>query len=96
MYGVLSVGGETRQTPVAKNTVQHSYQEDWKEWAVEEVEGHLLELNMYDQDTSSSDEFLGYAAVDLTTQTQVTHQFNNAQARTGGGKSVGFERNVIK
>ena len=96
VYGVLSVGGETRQTAVAKNTVQHSYQEDWKEWAVEEVEGHLLELNMYDQDTSSSDEFLGYAAVDLTTQTQVTHQFNNAQARTGGGKSVGFERNVIK
>ena len=90
------MGGETRQTAVAKNTVQHSYQEDWQEWAVEEVEGHLLELNMYDQDTSSTDEFLGYAAVELSTLAQVTHQFNNGQARTVGGMSVGFEPNVMK
>ena len=50
VYGVLSVGRERRQTAVTQNTVQHTYQEDWMKWAVEEVEGHLLELNMYDQD----------------------------------------------
>ena len=44
VYGVLSVGGERRQTGVAKNTVQHSYEEEWKEWVVEEVEGHLRSL----------------------------------------------------
>ena len=35
---------------MTQNTVQHTYQKDWMKWAVEEVEGHLLELNMYDQD----------------------------------------------
>ena len=85
------MGRERRQ-----NTVQRTYQEDWMKWAVEEVEGHLLELNMYDQDSSSTDEFLGYAAVDLTTLAQVTHHFNSAQARTVRGQSLGFEPNVIK
>ena len=35
---------------MTQNTVQRTYQQDWMKWAVEEVEGHLLELNMYDQD----------------------------------------------
>ena len=94
VYGVLSLGAERRQTGVVKNSIQHSY-EEWHEWLVEEMEGHLLELNMYDQDTSSSDEFLGYAALDLATLTQATHQFN-APKLNKREKTVTLEPNVIK
>ena len=43
------------------------------EFPLEVVDGHLVEINMYDDDTSSSDEFLGYAAVDVHSSMQTPH-----------------------
>jgi len=48
------------------------------------VDGHLVEINMYDDDTSSSDEFLGYAAVDVHSSMQTPH-FLSKQKATGQG-----------
>ena len=60
---------------MAKNTVQHTW-EEWYEFPLEEVDGHIVEVNMYDKDKMSSDEFLGYAAIDIKTFSQVVHLFN--------------------
>jgi hypothetical protein len=35
------------------------------EFPLEEVDGHMVEINMYDKDHTSKDEFLGYAAIDV-------------------------------
>jgi len=81
---------------VASNSVQHTY-EEWHEWLVEELEGHVVELNMYDQDSSSSDEFLGFAALDLATLSQTSHQFNGLSlSGRKKEKPFLFEPNVIK
>jgi hypothetical protein len=29
------------------------------------MDGHMVEINMYDKDHTSKDEFLGYAAIDV-------------------------------
>ena len=60
---------------MAKNTVKHTW-EEWYEFPLEEVDGHVVEVNMYDKDKMSSDEFLGYAAIDIKTFSQVVHLFN--------------------
>ena len=76
MFGVLSLGGESYKTSVVKNSVSASF-DTWHVWLVEEAGGHVVEGNMYDRDQLSSDEFLGYAAVDVETMSQVSHQYNN-------------------
>ncbi len=35
------------------------------EFPLEEMDGHMVEINMYDKDHTSKDEFLGYAAIDV-------------------------------
>ena len=76
VYGTVSVGSEMYQTPVKKNSLEAKW-DDWAEWLGEEGDGHVVEINMYDMDTTSSDEFLGYAAIDVSSMTQINHQYNN-------------------
>ena len=76
VYGTVNIGSETYQTPVKKNSVEATW-DGWAEWLVEHVDGHVVEVNVYDMDTTSSDEFLGYAAIDVSSMTQVSHQYNN-------------------
>ena len=88
VYGRVSLGAEVLETSVASNSVEAAWTQ-WAEWLVEEVAGHVVEVNMWDRsgprssevrrghvphvcrDKASSDEFLGHAAVDLGTMTQV-------------------------
>ena len=37
------------------------------EFPLELIDGHVVEVNLYDKDKSSSDEFLGYAAIGTIT-----------------------------
>ena len=76
VYGTVSLGSETYQTPVKKNSLDAKW-DVWAEYLVEEVDGHVVEVNMYDRDTPTSDEFLGYAAIDVSSMTQINHQYNN-------------------
>ena len=76
VFGVLSLGGESYKTSVVKNSVSASF-DTWHVWLVEEAGGHVVEVTMYDRDQLTSDEFLGYAAVDVETMSQVSHQYNN-------------------
>ena len=71
----MNIGSEQFKTSVAKNSIEASFDE-WMEWLVEEPTGHLLEINLYDQDHASSDEFLGYAGLDVMDMVQVQHQYN--------------------
>ena len=80
-YATIGIGGDERTTVVAKNTVQHTW-EEWYEFPLEEVDGHVVEVNMYDRDKASSDEFLGYAAIDIKTFSQVKHLFNRGTTPT--------------
>jgi len=64
VYGIIGLGGKEWRSGVKKNSVEATW-EDWYEFPLELLDGHLVELNMYDDDSSSSDEFLGYAAVDV-------------------------------
>ena len=75
VYGVVSVGAQSFKTEVVKNSVSASF-DTWHVWLVEDVTGHVVQVNMYDQDKMSSDEFLGYAAVDMSSMAQIKHQFN--------------------
>ena len=43
------------------------------EFPLELLDGHILEINMYDKDHSSKDEFLGYAAIDVKNFMQQPH-----------------------
>ena len=89
VYGRVSLGAEVVETSVASNSVEAAWTQ-WAEWLVEEVAGHVVEVNMWDRsglvrsrevrrghvwhvcrDKASSDEFLGHAAVDLGTMTQL-------------------------
>jgi len=63
-YGLLTVGGEDRTTSVAKNTQQHTWNV-WHSFLLEEVEGHLLDVDIMDKDKASRDEFLGRAKFSL-------------------------------
>lgn len=74
-YATIGIGGDERTTVVAKNSVEHTW-EEWYEFPLEEVDGHIVEVNMYDRDKISTDEFLGYAAIDIKTFSQVKHIFN--------------------
>ena len=71
-YATIGLGGDERTTVVAKNSVQHTW-EEWYEFPLEELDGHIVEVNMYDKDKMSKDEFLGYAAIDIRTFSQVKH-----------------------
>ena len=35
------------------------------EFPLEEMDGHIVEINLYDKDHGSKNEFLGYAAIDV-------------------------------
>ena len=93
VYGTVNVGSETYQAPVKKNSLEARW-EDWAEWVVEEVDGHVVEVNMYDRDSTSSDEFLGYAAIDVSSMTQINHQYNNQSNSRGTEDS--FPSGTIK
>jgi len=80
-YAVIGVGGEEIRTVVAKNTIQHTW-EEWYEFLLEELDGHIVEVNMFDKDKASSDEFLGYAGIDIKTFSQKNHIFNQGQSST--------------
>jgi len=64
VYGVIGLGGKEWRSRVVKNSVAANW-EEWYEFPLELLDGHVVEVNMYDDDSSSSDEFLGYAAVDV-------------------------------
>merc|ERR1719244_346691 len=64
VYAVVGVGGKEWSTKVKKNSIKATW-DDWYEFPLEEFDGHVVELNLFDDDTSSADEFLGYAAVDV-------------------------------
>ena len=89
-YAKIGIGGDERTTVVAKNSVQHTWDE-WYEFPLEEVDGHVVEVNMYDRDKMSSDEFLGYAAIYIKTFSQVKHLFNRGTAakQVHSGKQAG-------
>merc|ERR1719244_30294 len=64
VYAMLGVGAQEWRSRVVKNSVQAVW-EEWYEFPLELIDGHVLEVNLYDKDSSSSDEFLGYAAIDV-------------------------------
>mgnify|MGYP001192802851 CR=1 FL=1 len=66
VYGRVSVGCRSFETSVVKNSVEAEWPDTYMEWLLEEAEGHWVEVSMYDSDKASSDEFLGYARVDLS------------------------------
>eukprot|EP00092_Neocalanus_flemingeri_P008919 GFUD01009594.1.p1 GENE.GFUD01009594.1~~GFUD01009594.1.p1 ORF type:complete len:558 (-),score=154.47 GFUD01009594.1:168-1682(-) len=86
-YATIGIGGDERTTVVAKNTVQHTW-EEWYEFPLEEVDGHVVEVNMYDRDKASSDEFLGYAAIDIKTFSQIKHLYNRGTAPAKQGQAA--------
>jgi len=92
VYGVLNIGSVSHQTRVVKNSQEASFSEVM-EWMVEEIEGHVLEVNIFDKDSGSSDEFLGYSAVDLSSMTQIAHHYN---AKNKKGTKNQLQPNVIR
>ena len=94
VYGVVSVGAESFKTGVVKNSVSASF-DTWHVWLVEDVAGHVVEVNMYDHDKMSSDEFLGYAAVDISSMSQIKHQFNAMSGKAKTNTSL-MTRNTIR
>jgi len=64
VYAKLGVGAQEWRSRVVKNSVQAVW-EEWYEFPLELIDGHVVEVNLYDKDKSSSDEFLGYAAIDV-------------------------------
>jgi len=72
VYAVVGVGGKEWSTKVKKNSIKATW-DDWYEFPLEEFDGHVVEVNMYDDDTSSADEFLGYAAIDVKNFMQQPH-----------------------
>lgn len=66
VYGRVSVGAQSFETSVVKNSVEAEWPESYMEWLLEDAEGHWVEVTMYDRDKASSDEFLGYARADLS------------------------------
>jgi len=66
VYGIIGLGGQEWRTLVVKNSIQATW-EEWYEFPLELLDGHLLEINLYDYDSSSSDEFLGYCSINVNT-----------------------------
>ena len=66
VYGRVNVGSKSFDTSVVKNSVEAGWPDTTMEWLLEEVEGHWVEVTMYDRDKASSDEFLGYARANLS------------------------------
>jgi len=66
VYGTIGLGGQEWRTRVVKNSIQANW-EEWYEFPLELLDGHLLEINLYDYDSSSSDEFLGYCSINVNT-----------------------------
>lgn len=64
VFATIGVGGEEWKSKVAKNTLDATW-EDWYEFPLEEMDGHIVEINLYDKDHGSKNEFLGYAAIDV-------------------------------
>ena len=97
VFGVLSLGGESYKTSVVKNSVSASF-DTWHVWLVEEAGGHVVEVTIYDRDQLSNDEFLGYAAVDVETMTQVSHQYNNNNKKSNNinTKNNNFKSSVLR
>ena len=48
VYGRVSLGAEVLETSVASNSVEAAWTQ-WAEWLVEEVAGHVVEVNMWDR-----------------------------------------------
>ena len=48
VYGRVSLGAEVVETSVASNSVEAAWTQ-WAEWLVEEVAGHVVEVNMWDR-----------------------------------------------
>ena len=48
VYGRVSLGAEVVETSVASNSVEAAWTQ-WAEWLVEEVAGHVGEVNMWDR-----------------------------------------------
>ena len=86
-YATIGLGGDERTTVVAKNSVQHTW-EEWYEFPLEELDGHIVEVNMYDKDKMSNDEFLGYAAIDIRTFSQVKHLLTHTMTKTGPAQTT--------
>jgi len=86
-YATIGLGGDERTTVVAKNSVQHTW-EEWYEFPLEELDGHIVEVNMYDKDKMSKDEFLGYAAIDIRTFSQVKHLLTHTMTKTGPAQTT--------
>ena len=95
VYGMVSLGGESYKTGVVKNSVSASF-DTWHVWLVEDVAGHVVEVNMYDKDKMSSDEFIGYAAVDITTKSQIKHQYNGRVHKERKDTSAEISQNTIR
>jgi len=81
VYGEVSVGAKHWSTTVIKNSQAATWNQ-WFEYPLEVVDGHLIEVNMFDDDTGSSDEFLGYAAIDVHSAMQQPHFLTNQTRNT--------------
>jgi len=64
-YGLVRLGMKEGRTSSGRNTQQHSW-DTWTTFLVEEVEGHLLEIVIMDEDRASNDEYMGQVKIDLT------------------------------
>jgi len=84
VYGILGVGAKEYSTSIVKNTQQATW-DQWFEFPLEWLDGHMVEINMYDQDSSSADEFLGYAAIDVKNLIQTAHFLTTPTKGSLGG-----------
>jgi len=64
-YGLVRLGMKEGRTSTGRNTQQHSW-DTWTTFLVEEVEGHLVEIVIMDEDRASNDEYMGQVKIDLT------------------------------
>jgi len=87
VYGIVGLGGKEWRSRVVKNSIQANW-EDWYEFPLELIDGHVVELNMYDDDSSSSDEFLGYAAVDVKNHMQLPNFITSQIPKNAGQAST--------
>jgi len=93
VYGIVSVGSKEWNTNVVKNSQAATWNE-WYEFPLEVVDGHLVEINMYDDDTGSNDEFLGYAALDVHSAMQTPH-FLSTQKKIGAANILQSNQPLI-
>ncbi|XP_023332371.1 extended synaptotagmin-3 [Eurytemora carolleeae] len=93
VFGILGVGGQEWRSTVVKNTVEATW-EEWYEFPLELLDGHILEINMYDKDHSSKDEFLGYAAIDVKNFMQQPHFLTTQITKGSNSAALGSDQST--